>query len=47
MVSRQTIDVKAYPELYKPALELFPVVLLFVVGPVAWAAIRMAKRATR
>ena len=47
VVSRQTIDVKAYPELYKPALELFPVALLLVFGPIAWAAIRMAKRATR
>ena len=47
VVSRGTLDAQFYPELYKPVLQLFPILLLLVLGPIAWALIRAAKRATR
>jgi hypothetical protein len=47
VVSRGTLDVQFYPELYKPVLQLFPVLLVVVLVPIVWAVIRAAKRAAR
>jgi hypothetical protein len=47
VVSRGTLDAQFYPELYKPVLQLFPILLLLVLGPIVWAVVRAARRATR
>jgi hypothetical protein len=45
VVSRSTLDVQFYPELYKPVLQLFPILLVVVLVPIVWAVVRAAKRA--
>lgn len=47
VVSRSTLDVQFYPELYKPVLQLFPILVVVVLVPIVWAVMRAAKRAAR
>jgi hypothetical protein len=45
IVTRAALDPKLYPELFEPALQLLPMLLLIVLGPVLWSVIRASKRA--
>jgi hypothetical protein len=44
IVSRDTLDVAFYPEVYAPALQLFPIVTLLVIVPIVWAVIRATRQ---
>jgi hypothetical protein len=45
VASRSSIDVQFYPELYRPALQIFPILFLVALVPIVWAVMRAAKRA--
>ena len=44
IVSQDTLDVQFYPEVYAPALQLFPIIILLVIVPIVWAVIRATRR---